>query len=105
MELLVGILVRWVIHAAVTVAAVRLITPGNPRNTLSRALLVTFVVAAVVTPMTLFWFLLVPLIVAAIAWIAIYMLAYGLGPLQAMGTGLMQVVIGWLVGVILQMVL
>ena len=98
--------IRWLVSAAVTYAAVRTVTPNNPDNTLGRALLVTLLVAVFVTPLT-GWLaiFLVPLLIAAVAWFAIYMLAYGLGPLQALGVGILQTLIGWVVGLVLAAVL
>jgi putative membrane protein len=102
MSYLLGALVRWLIAAAVTYAAVRVVTPGNPSNTLGRALLVTALVTLLLTPMTWFAILIVPLVVAFIAWMVIFMLAYGLGPLQAIGVGLLEIIIGWGVNVVLR---
>src|SRR5882672_3845302 len=102
MNWLVVALVRWLLQALVTVVAVRVVTPGNPRNTVVRALGVTFLVGLLVTPLT-GWLaiLIVPLLVGMVAWFAIYMIAYDLGPLQAVGVGLLQTVIGWLVALAL----
>src|SRR5437870_9679056 len=99
MDWLLAALLHWLVAAAVTMAAVRVVTPGNPHNSLTRALAVTFLVAMLVTPLTgwLAIFLL-PLLIAAVAWFAIYMIAYELGPLQALGVGLLQTAIGWLMG-------
>src|SRR5947207_15919255 len=101
MTWLVAALIRWLVSAALTMGAVRVVTPGNPRNTLTLALGVTFLVALLVTPLT-GWLaiFLIPLLIAAVAWFAIYMIAYDLGPLQAIGVGLLQTVIGWLVGLL-----
>ncbi len=95
---LLNALIGWVVHAAVNVAAVRVVSPGNPRNTLGRALAVTAVAAVVVTPFTWMAIFILPLLVAAVLWFLIYWLAYGLGPLQSIGVALLQAVIGWLVG-------
>ena len=102
MSWLVAALIRWLVSAAVTMAAVRMMTPNNPRNTLGRALAVTFLVALIVTPLT-GWLaiLIVPLLIALVAWFAIFMIAYDLGALQAIGVGILQTVIGWLVGILL----
>jgi len=102
MSWLLAALIRWLVSAAVTMAAVRMMTPNNPRNTLARALGVTFLVALIVTPLT-GWLaiLIVPLLIAMVAWFAIFMIAYDLGALQAAGVGLLQTVIGWLVGLAL----
>jgi len=106
MNWLVAALLRWLVSAAVTMAAVRLVTPDNPHNTLGRALGVTFLVALLVTPLT-GWLsiLILPLLIALVAWFAIYMIAYDLGPLQALGVGLLQTVIGWLVGKVVAVLL
>ena len=102
MSWLLGALVRWAVHAAVTVAAVNAVSPKNPDNTLGRALVVTFLCAALVGPLT-GWLaiLIIPLIIALVIWIAIYMLAYHLGPLQALGVGIIQTLIGWVIGLVL----
>src|SRR2546423_885234 len=104
MSWFLAILIHWLVSAAVTMAALRVVTPGNAHNTLVRALGVTFLVAILVTPLT-GWlaFFLLPLLIAAAAWFAIYMIAYDLGPLQALGVGLIQTVIGWLVGVVVKL--
>jgi hypothetical protein len=106
MSWLIGALIRWVVHAAVTVAAIRAIAPGNPHNTLGRALLVTFLVAALVGPLT-GWLALfiVPLLIAFVIWCAIYFFAYDLGPLQTIGVGILQTLIGWVVGLVLSAVM
>lgn len=102
MTWLAAALIRWLVSAAVTMAAVRFVAPGNPRNTLTRALGVTFLVALLVTPLT-GWLaiLIVPLLIAAVAWFALFMIAYDLGPLQALGVGILQTLIGWLIGLVL----
>ena len=56
----------WLIHALVVMVSVAAVSKGNPKNTLPRALLVTLVVAAVVTPFAWFWFLIIPGIIFAI---------------------------------------
>ena len=88
------LLVRWLIHAAVVMISVAIVSKGNRANTLSRALLVTLVVAVLVTPFAFFWFLLIPGLIALIVWWLVYAFAYGLGPLQAFGAGVLQTIIG-----------
>jgi hypothetical protein len=83
-------LVSWVVHACVVMISVGAVSPGNRSNTLPRALLVTVVVAVVVTPFAWFWWLLIPGIIAFIAWFAVYSMAYGIGFLQAIAAGLVQ---------------
>ncbi len=87
----------WLVHAVVVMASVGAVSKGNPRNTLGRALLVTFLVALLVTPFAWFWFLLVPGIIAMIAWFIVYTIAYDIGVGQAFVAGLVQVALGLLV--------
>jgi hypothetical protein len=84
----------WLIHALVVMVSVGAVSPKNPRNRLPRALLVTLVVAVVVTPFAWFWFLLIPGIIALLMWFLIYNLAYGIGFGQAFAAALVQAVLG-----------
>jgi hypothetical protein len=87
-------LASWLIHALVVMVSVAAVSQGNPRNTLQRALLVTVLVAVVVTPFAWFWFLIIPGIIALVAWFLIYHFAYGIGFGQAFAAALVQVVLG-----------
>jgi hypothetical protein len=87
----------WLLHAALVMASVAAVSPNNPKNTLPRALLVTFLVAALVTPFAYFWFLLIPGLIALVAWFAVYTLAYDIGFGQAFAAGLVQMALGLLV--------
>jgi len=91
----------WVVHALVVMASVGAVSKGNPRNTLPRALLVTFLVALLVTPFAYFWFLLIPGIIALVAWFVVYAFAYDIGMGQAFAAGLVQVALGLLVDFLL----
>jgi len=91
------LLARWFLHALVVWASVGVVTPGNPSNTIGRALLVTFLVALVVTPFAWFWFLIIPAIIAFVCWVIVYTAAYGIGVLQAIAVGIVQAGIGYLV--------
>lgn len=91
----------WVLHAAVVMASVGAVSKGNPRNTLPRALLVTVLVALLVTPFAWFWFLLIPGIIAMVAWFVVYAFAYDIGIGQAFAAGLVQVALGVLVDMVL----
>ena len=93
--------VRWLIHAVVVMGAVALVSPKNPRNTLTRALVVTVIVALVVTPFAFFWFLLIPGIIALICWIIVFVAAYDIGIGQAIAVGIVQAAIGFLVDLFL----
>jgi hypothetical protein len=84
----------WVVSAIVVMLSVSAVSPGNRDNTLTRALVVTFVVALLVTPFAWFWFLLIPGIIALIAWWAVYSIAYEIGFFQALAAGLVQMVLG-----------
>jgi hypothetical protein len=84
-------LLSWVVHAAVVMISIGAVSPGNRSNTLPRALLVTFLVAIVVTPFAWFWWLVIPGFIALIAWWIVYSLAYGIGFFQALAAGLVQV--------------
>jgi hypothetical protein len=87
----------WLLHAVVVMASVGVVSKGNRNNTLPRALMVTFLVAVLVTPFAYFWFLLIPGIIAMIAWFAVYTIAYDIGIGQAIAAGVVQVALGLLV--------
>ena len=93
----------WVVHAVVVMISVGAVSRGNPRNTLGRALLVTFLVALLVTPFAYFWWvLLIPAIIAFIAWLAVYTIAYNIGIGQAIVAGLVQVAIAVVIDLLLR---
>jgi|SRR3954452_22043550 hypothetical protein len=92
----------WVLHGVVVMVSVGAVSRGNPRNTLGRALLVTFLVALLVTPFAYFWFLIVPAVIAFIAWLAVYSIAYDIGFGQALLAGLVQVALGVLIDALLR---
>ncbi|HUK67130.1 MAG TPA: hypothetical protein VLV17_09920 [Anaeromyxobacteraceae bacterium] len=73
-------LVRLAVSALVLMAAVAWVTPGNPRNTLARAVLVSLFLAfaSYVTLARFLWVLLVPWLLYACIWLATIMMAYGL---------------------------
>jgi hypothetical protein len=95
------LLVRWLIHAVVVMGAVALVSPRNPRNRLTRALLVTVIVALIVTPFAFFWFLIIPGVIALICWIVVFVAAYDIGIGQAIAVGIVQAAIGFLVDLFL----
>ena len=98
-------LVSWVVQSLVTVGAVATVSKNNPSNTLPRAMLVTLVVTVIGALFINFVaaVFIVPLLLGVVLWFVVYMGASGLGPLQALGVGVMQVVIGWLVSLVLGM--
>ena len=87
----------WLLHAAVVMASVAVVSKGNKSNTLPRALLVTFLVALLVTPFAYFWFLVVPGLIALVAWFVVYAVAYDIGFGQAFAAGLVQMALGLLI--------
>ncbi len=91
----------WVLHALVVMVSVGAVSRGNRKNTLGRALLVTFLVAVLVTPFAYFWFLIIPALIAFVAWLAVYAIAYDIGLLQAIVAGLVQVALAVLVDSVL----
>src|SRR5438270_7024231 len=91
----------WLIHALVVMVSVAAVSKGNPKNTLPRALLVTFLVAVVVTPFAWFWFLLIPGVIALVLWFLIYTVAYDIRFGQAFAAALVQVVLGLFVDYLL----
>ena len=93
--------VRWLIHAVVVMGAVALVSPKNPRNRLTRALLVTLIVALIVTPFAFFWFLIVPGLIALVCWIVVFVTAYDIGIGQAIAVGIVQAAIGFVVDLFL----
>ena len=81
--------------------AVALVSPRNPRNRLTRGLLVTVIVALIVTPFAFFWFLIIPGVIALICWIVVFVAAYDIGIGQAIAVGIVQAAIGFLVDLFL----
>ena len=81
--------------------AVALVSPKNPRNRLPRALLVTLIVALIVTPFAFFWFLIVPGLIALVCWIVVFVTAYDIGIGQAIAVGIVQAAIGFVVDLFL----
>lgn len=84
---LAAFLVRLVVSAAVLMVGVAWVTPGNPANTLGRAVAVSIVLslASYLTLARFLWFLLLPWLLYALIWLATVMGTYGLG----LGTALL----------------
>ena len=76
-----ALLVRLFVSAIVLMAAIGWVTPGNPANTVPRALLVSIALslASYLTLARFLWFLLLPWLLYATIWLATVMAAYGLG--------------------------
>jgi len=79
-------LVRLAISALVLMLSVGWVTPGNPRNTFWRAVLVSILLSAAwyLTLARFLWFLLLPWLLYAFIWLATIMGAYGIGFFSAL---------------------
>ncbi len=75
---LVAFLLRLVISAGVLWLSVGWVSPGNPRNTFGRAVLVSLVLslAYYVTLVRFLWFLVIPWLVYVLIWLAVIMASY-----------------------------
>jgi putative membrane protein len=74
-----ALLVRLLVSAVVLMLAVGWVTPGNPSNTVTRAVGVSLALslASYVTLARFLWFLLLPWLLYAFVWLATVMVAYG----------------------------
>jgi putative membrane protein len=97
--------VRLVLSAAVLVAAVGLVSPGNPNNTLGQAAVLSVVlsIAWYVTLAKFLWFLLLPWLVDVAFWFAAVTGTYGVGVgralLVALGMSILSALVDWALGV------
>ncbi len=93
---------RLAISAIVLMLAVGWVTPGNPRNTFSRALLVSVFlsVAWYVTLARFLWFLLLPWLLYAAVWLATVTAAYGVGFPSALLLALALTLLSWVVALL-----
>ena len=96
---LTAFVVRLVVSAGVLWVGVGLVSPGNPANTFTHALLISVVlsIAYYLTLARFLWFLLLPWLLYAMVWLGTVMGAYGLGFLQAGLLAVGLVFLGWLV--------
>ncbi len=95
-------LVRLVVSAVVLMAAVAWITPGNPWNTVERAVVVSLLLSAAsyLTLARFLWFLLLPWLLYVAIWLMTVMGAYGLGFLQALLLAIALAVLSFLVSLV-----
>jgi putative membrane protein len=95
-------LVRLAVSALVLMLAVAWVTPGNPRNTFWRAVVVSVFLAAAwfLTLARFLWFLLVPWLLYAAIWVATVMAAYGVGFFSALLLALALTVLSFLVALL-----
>ena len=96
-------LVRLVLSAGVLWAAVGWVTPGNPYNTFSRAVLVSIVlsIAYFVTLVRFLWFLVLPWLVYVTIWLVVVMGSYDLRFGSALLVALALAFLSWLVSALL----
>jgi putative membrane protein len=96
---LLAFLVRLAASAAVLWLAVAWVSPGNPANTLGRAVLVSVVlsVAYYVTLAKFLWFLVIPWVIYAAIWVAVVKGTYGLGLGRALLVALALTLLSWIV--------
>lgn len=96
---LLAFLVRLAASAAVLWLAVAWVSPGNPANTLGRAVLVSVVlsVAYYVTLAKFLWFLVIPWLIYAAIWVAVVKGTYGLGLGRALLVALALTLLSWVV--------
>ena len=99
---LVALAVRLLVSAVVLMLAVGWVTPGNPQNTLGRALLVSLVlsVASYLTLARFLWFLVLPWLLYALVWVATVMGAYDVGFLAALLLAIALTLLHFLVSLI-----
>lgn len=99
---LAAFVVRLVVSAAVLMLAVGWVRPGNPYNTVPRAVLVSAFLglASYVTLARFLWFLLLPWFLYAVVWVATVMGAYGLDFSSALLLALVLTLISFLVSLV-----
>lgn len=88
--------VSWLLHAVLVMVSVALVAKRSPENTLPRALLVSLLAGVLVTPLSHFWWLLIPGLMGLVLWTLIYLFAYGLGPGRAVAAGVVQAALHFL---------
>jgi putative membrane protein len=95
-------LVRLAISALVLMLSVGWVTPGNPRNTFWRAVLVSILLSAAwyLTLARFLWFLLLPWLVYAAVWLATVMATYGVGFLSALLLAVALTLLSWVVALL-----
>jgi putative membrane protein len=99
---LAAFLVRLVVSAAVLMLSVGWVTPGNPRNTFGRAVVIALFlsVAWYLTLARFLWFLLLPWLLYVLIWLITVMLSYDVGFLRALLLALAEAFLSFLVSLI-----
>lgn len=101
--MVIAFFAKWVLAAVVLMAAVALVSPKNPRNTLSNGLVVSalLALAGVFLHSFLAWILILPALVGVVLWFAALTSYYGIGLLQSIGVGVVASLLGWGVDLLL----
>jgi putative membrane protein len=99
---LLAFLLRLAVSAGALWLAVAWVSPGNPANTLGRAVVVSIVlsIAYYVTLAPYLWFLLLPWLLYVAIWLAVVMGSYGLGFGRALLLALALTFLSWLATVL-----
>jgi putative membrane protein len=94
--------VRLAVSAAVLMLSVAWVAPGNPHNTLGRAVLVSVFLsfASYLTLARFLWFLLLPWLLYAVIWLATIVLAYEIGFFSSLLLAIALTVLTFLVSLI-----
>ncbi len=94
--------VRLAVSAMVLMLAVGWVTPGNPYNTVGRAVVVSIFLslASYLTLARFLWFLLLPWLLYALIWLATIMGAYGLDFFRALLLALALTLLSFLVSLV-----
>ncbi len=102
MRHLAAFLVRWIVSAVLIMAAIGWVTPGNPANTLGRAVAVSALlsIASYLTLARFFWFLLLPWFLYAVVWLTTMMGVYDLRFLTALLVALALTLLHFLVSLV-----
>ncbi len=95
-------LLRLVASTALLMLSVGWVSPGNPRNTLVRAALLSLLLAAAaaLTMARWLWFLLLPWLLYAALWLGAVMWAYRIGFLQSLLLAVALTFLSFLAGVV-----
>jgi putative membrane protein len=96
---LLAFLVRLAVSATVLWLAVAWVSPGNPANTIGRAVVVSVLlsIAYYITLARFLWFLIVPWLLYVAIWLAVVEGNYGLGFWRALLVAVALAFLSWVV--------
>jgi putative membrane protein len=95
-------LVRLGVSTVVLMLSVGWVTPGNPNNTIERALAVSafLAIASYLTLAKFLWFLLLPWLLYVVVWIVTITASYGLGFFTALLLSIALSIVSFLVSLL-----